>query len=55
MNTQEELELAFREYREGTFIKALGVGDKRPDLIVRFGRGKGMPKSLRRPLESVLI
>jgi hypothetical protein len=37
------------------FAKALGVGDKRPDLIVRFGRGKEMPKSLRRPLESVLI
>ena len=27
----------------------------RIDLVVRFGRGKMMPKSLRRPIESVLI
>jgi hypothetical protein len=37
------------------FAKALGFGDRRPDLVVRFGRGKEMPKSLRRPLESVLV
>lgn len=36
------------------FAKALGLGDRRPDLVVRFGRGKEMPRSLRRPVESVL-
>ncbi|WP_409456170.1 Acg family FMN-binding oxidoreductase [Tamilnaduibacter salinus] len=37
------------------FAKALGLGDRRPDLVVRFGRGKEMPRSLRRPVESVLV
>ena len=37
------------------FARALGLGDGRPDLIVRFGRGPLMPRSLRRPLGSVLI
>jgi len=37
------------------FSRALGVGDGRPDLVVRFGRGKEMPRSLRRPVEAVLI
>lgn len=37
------------------FAKALGLGDRRPDLVVRFGRGKEMPRSLRRPVESVLM
>lgn len=36
------------------FANALGLGDQRPDFVVRFGRGKEMPKSLRRPVESVL-
>lgn len=37
------------------FAEALGLGDRRPDLVVRFGRGKEMPRSLRRPVESVLV
>lgn len=37
------------------FARAFGLGDGRPDLVVRFGRGKEMPRSLRRPVESVLI
>lgn len=37
------------------FARAFGLGDGRPDLVVRFGRGKEMPKSLRRPVETVLI
>lgn len=37
------------------FAKVLGLGDRRPDLVVRFGRGKEMPRSLRRPVESVLV
>ena len=37
------------------FAKTLGLGDRNPDLVVRFGRGKEMPRSLRRPVESVLV
>jgi hypothetical protein len=36
------------------FSGAFGLGDARPDLIVRFGRGAAMPRSLRRPLPAVL-
>lgn len=34
---------------------ALGLGEKRPDLVVRFGRGRAMPRSLRRPVDSVVM
>jgi hypothetical protein len=37
------------------FANFLGVGGRRPDLVVRFGRGKKLPPSLRRPAEAVLI
>jgi hypothetical protein len=36
------------------FARAFGLGEGRPDLVVRFGRGKEMPRSLRRPVEAVL-
>lgn len=36
------------------FASFLGIGQHRPDLVVRFGRGPEMPRSLRRPLASVL-
>lgn len=36
------------------FAKSLGLGDQRPDLVVRFGRGPRMPSSLRRPVQAVL-
>ncbi len=32
----------------------LGLGERRPDLVVRFGRGPSLPLSLRRPIEAVL-
>lgn len=32
----------------------LGIGDRRPDLVVRFGRGPTLPPSLRRPVEAVI-
>ena len=32
----------------------LGMPGRRPDLIVRFGNGPAMPKSLRRPVSAVL-
>jgi hypothetical protein len=37
------------------FAAYLGIGQQRPDLIVRFGRGPAMPQSLRRPLDAVLV
>ena len=37
------------------FAAFLGVGQQRPDLIVRFGRGPAMTPSMRRPLETVIV
>jgi Nitroreductase family/TAT (twin-arginine translocation) pathway signal sequence len=37
------------------FASWLGVGSHRPDLLVRFGRGPTMPRSLRRPIDAVLV
>ncbi len=37
------------------FATALGLGALRPDLVVRFGRGPTLPKSLRRPVRAVLV
>ena len=33
----------------------LGLGTRRPDLLMRFGYGPKLPRSLRRPVEHVLI
>jgi hypothetical protein len=32
----------------------LGIGDRVPDLVMRFGMGPDLPKSLRRPVEKVI-
>jgi len=37
------------------FAGMLGLGNRRPDLVVRFGRGPLMPRSLRRPVSAVLV
>lgn len=37
------------------FASFLGVGNRRPDLVIRFGRGPKMPPSLRRPVETVIV
>lgn len=37
------------------FARWLDLGPRRPDLIVRFGRGPTMPRSLRRPIEQILV
>jgi hypothetical protein len=37
------------------FAEALGLAGQRPDLVVRFGRGPLMPRSLRRPVRDVLM
>jgi len=37
------------------FASFLGIGERRPDLVVRFGRGPKLPASLRRPVEAVLV
>ena len=33
----------------------LGLGDRRPDLVLRFGRGRALPASLRRDLADVIV
>lgn len=38
-----------------SFAAALGLSGQRPDLVVRFGRGPALPRSLRRPVEAVLV
>ena len=35
--------------------RTLGIASGRPDLVVRFGRGPELPRSLRRPVEAVLV
>jgi hypothetical protein len=37
------------------FASFLGLGARRPDLVLRFGRGPTLPASLRRPLSAVLV
>lgn len=37
------------------FASFLGIGSRRPDLVVRIGRGPSMPRSLRRPVNEVLV
>lgn len=37
------------------FAAALGLAGQRPDLVVRFGRGPALPRSLRRPVQAVLV
>jgi hypothetical protein len=37
------------------FATSLGLGTLRPDLVVRFGRGPTLPRSLRRPVDAVLM
>jgi hypothetical protein len=37
------------------FASYLGIGDRRPDLIVRFGYGPDTPRSLRRPLDQIIL
>jgi len=36
------------------FAADLGLGTLRPDLVVRFGCGPEMPRSLRRALQAVI-
>lgn len=36
------------------FASAIGMPGQRPDLVIRFGRGPEMPRSLRRPVEAVM-
>jgi hypothetical protein len=37
------------------FANSIGIPGRRPDLVIRFGRGPEMPRSLRRPVEAVLL
>ena len=36
------------------FASFLGIGERLPDLVMRFGAGPDLPKSLRRPVEQVM-
>ncbi len=36
------------------FASYLGLGERRPDIVVRFGVGPDLPKSLRRPAHEVM-
>lgn len=36
------------------FASMLGLGNERPDMVVRFGRGPSLPLSMRRPVQAVL-
>nr|WP_249798293.1 Tat pathway signal protein [Bradyrhizobium zhengyangense] len=36
------------------FATSLGLGARRPDIVMRFGAGPDLPKSLRRPPEQVM-
>ncbi len=37
------------------FADALGLDGQRPDLVLRFGRGPTLPRSLRRPVQAVMV
>jgi hypothetical protein len=37
------------------FAASMGIAGQRPDLVVRFGRGPALPRSLRRPVQAVLV
>jgi hypothetical protein len=37
------------------FAQWLGLGSRRPDLVVRFGHGPQLPYSLRRPVADVIV
>ncbi|GAB4416639.1 MAG: nitroreductase family protein [Anaerolineales bacterium] len=39
----------------GQFQSAMGMGSSLPQLLLRFGYAEAMPRSLRRPVEQVLI
>ena len=47
----QPVEVAALRTQFGSF---LDIGDRRPDLVVRLGRGPRMPRSFRRPVESVI-
>ena len=39
----------------GELAKAFDLGDRQPQMLVRFGYAPEMPRSLRRPLEQVIM
>ena len=41
--------------RRAPFAAAVGLAGQRPDLVLRFGRGAALPRSLRRPVQAVLV
>jgi hypothetical protein len=39
----------------GKLARFLGIGERRPDLLLRFGYGAALPMSLRRAVADVLV
>ena len=39
----------------GQFAAWLGIGERRPDILMRFGSGPRLPQSLRRPVSQVIV
>jgi hypothetical protein len=37
------------------FAEWLGIPGRRPDLVIRFGKARPMPMSIRRPLDAVIV
>ena len=37
------------------FAASVGLTGQRPDMVLRFGRGPALPRSLRRPVQAVLV
>jgi len=37
------------------FSAWIGIPERRPDLVIRFGRAQSMPMSIRRPLDDVIV
>lgn len=37
------------------FARWLGIGERRPDLVIRYGYAPPMPRSLRRPVDAVIV
>ena len=48
----QPVEVAALQQQFATF---LGISNRRADLVVRFGRGPTMPRSVRRPLDAVIV
>lgn len=54
-NTAQMVDRAFIAAVRSVFADAMGLAGQRPNLVLRFGRGPALARSLRRPVQAVLI